>query len=1164
MSAAGSPDFHRRTTLQLRILPGRWAYRAANTRKSFSGNIKTSKTSRIFNLNTKLALKSLRSAAVVLAIAAYMASALLAQGAGTLRGEVRDATAGVIPGAKVIATHQPTAVSLDTVTTATGSFQFPNLLIGPYTLSVEAQGFKTYVQKDIQLLANQVTDVNPLLELGDLALTVEVRAGGDLVSTTTSQLGGSVQQNIVLDLPNPALSGNPLNLAVLFPNTTTQGGGMLGEGGSIGGNRTRNNSFTIDGVDNNGLLNTGAVTSVIQDAIAEFNLLTNQFSAEFGHSAGGQFNILTQSGSNQWHGNAFYFGQNRHLNALGNLTKAAIRRGDITRKPRYDFNRGGGTLGGPLLRDRLFVFGAYQYQTQGRNATGVSVLAPTSEGLSTLNSMTPNAQVREILSHFPAASNATRNVLVNSQNIPVGTFQAFAPGYFTLHSYQINTDANFGSHQLRGRFLADRLRSPLSGDLPVAEFTGTTFNDNHKVAIADIWIVSPTLVNDFRTSYSRSKTGLATPPEFANFPTVILDDLGLIIGPNRNAPQSSIQNVYQWFDNVSYSRGRHQWKSGAEFRAWIAPTQFLPFPRGQWDYRRLNSLVNDLVPDGANGAQRGAGLGVFAGNQRATYGFVQDDVKLTSNLMLNLGLRYEWTSNPRDAKLQELNAISTIPGLFEFRNPKTDKNNFAPRVGFAYAPGVSQGWLRKILGEPGKSSVRGGFGVAYDVSFQNLVLSRLPPQLQSQQTPELSCQAANRPAWCAAQAGFLAGGGLLQIHVPPATVAQARAATSGYIVDQVQPKVLTWSLSLQREFAGNYEVELRYLGTRGLSLPIQIRENAITVFEKNPALALPTYFNRSDVPASVSVNAPSRAAFLAARGARFEEFGASPMTTYPTAGNSSYHAGSVELNRRFHRGLFVKSSYTWSRTLDNSTNEFSSSVVNPRRPQDPYNLRNEWGLSALDRPHKFVLAWVWDLPRWHGENSFVKSALGGWQLNGTYLAESGQPITAQSGVDSNGDRDAIADRALLNPNGTAMVGSGVDFVVRNPATGATSISSTNPGNSQVVGYVARNASARFVVAEAGTVPTLGRNTIRTPGLNNTNLSVLKKFNVSDSKRMEFRLELFNAFNHRQPGLGSGTTEQSTSNALSATYANVSSPNFLNAGQFSGGSRTVQYGLKLFF
>ena len=386
------------------------------------------------------------------------------------------------------------------------------------------------------------------------------------------------------------------------------------------------------------------------------------------------------------------------------------------------------------------------------------------------------------------------------------------------------------------------------------------------------------------------------------------------------------------------------------------------------------------------------------------------------------------------------------------------------------------------------------------------------------------------------------------------------------MVDQRAPKTMTWLLSLQRELGQEWSLELRYLGTRGLNLPVQSRLNAITVFENHPELALPTYFSNSEVPATVPLTAPTRAAFLAARDSRYASLGFDGgfITAFEPIGNSIYHAGSIELNRRFAKGLFAKANYTFSRTIDDSTNEFSSSTVNPRRPQDPYNMKNERGLSALDMPHKFSLSWLWEMPKPRGDGFFSKHVLGGWQINGTYFAQSGQPITALSGVDANGDQDSAADRAVVNPKGTNLAGTGVNYVLRDPATGATSISPTNPSNSRVIGYVAIDPKAMFVTAQAGAISTAGRNTIRTPGQNNWNVSFFKNAYVAEQKYFQFRIELFNAFNHRQYTLGSGTYQQFVDNALSSSYANVSSLNFLNATQFSGGNRVMQYVLKFIF
>jgi hypothetical protein len=1128
-------------------------------------------------MRTRTALKLVYSLISLTLIAAFMSQPAIGQTTGgTLRGTVKDSTGAIVPDAVVTATNEATGAKFSTVTNSAGLYSFPNLLIGSYSVSVERTGFKKFIRKNVAISANQIVDSETTLEVGAIESVIEIVGGVELISTSSSQVGATIEARAVTDLPNSVLGGSPLNLAITLPNTTTQGGGILGEGGSIGGNRPRNNNFTIDGVDNNDVSITGSLQPVIQDAVAEFNLITNQFSAEYGHSTAGQFNIITKSGTNQYHGSLFHYSQNRHLNAMDNLTTAAVEAGDISEKPRFDYNRVGGTFGGPIVKDKLFFFGAYEYRTRGEAATGVSVLSPTQSGMSMLNSLAANSQVQDILAQFPIASSASDTVEVNGQAIPIGNVQFFSPDFDNQHDFQINIDYNVGKHQLRWRFLYDRFRSPNPNpSLPMPQFTGTIEADNRKILFTDVWAISSSFANDFRISYSRNVKPYTVPSTFANFPNVEIDDLNLNVGPEGNSPQSQIQNNYQLLDNISYIFGRHQVKAGIEYRDVIAPGDFLPRGRGEWDYANISELVNDLVPTGLNGALRGAGSGFFAGNQQSIYWFLQDDFKATKNLTFNLGLRYEFTTNPRDANLQTLNSVATLPGVFEFNKPKTDKNNFGPRFGFAYSPDVSDGFFKKLFGAQGKSSIRGGFGMAYDVNFQNLVSLQLPPQLQTEQNPTITCASATPPAWCATGQGFLEGGGLLQINVPPTTQADARASTGSLIVDQVAPKTYTWTLNFQRELFTNFVLELRYMGTRGLSLPLQSRLNTITVFENHPELVIPTYFSESEVPDTVSLTAPSLADFYAAQDLRYSADGFySLVTAFPAAGSSIYHAGSIELRRSFAKGLYMLANYTWSRTIDDSTNELYSSLVNPRRPQNPYNIRNERGFSALDMPHKFSLSWVYELPKFFSNDALSGKLLDGWQINGSFLAQSGQPVTAISGTDANGDFDAAGDRALLNPNGSGMTGTGVNFVLRDASSGATSIVTAinqdpeePPDDPNVVGYVAANPRARFVVAESGTPDDekrVGRNTIRSLGLNNWNLSVFKNFDIDEAKQLQFRAEFFNAFNHRQYSLGLPSYEQSTDNALSGAYANVSALQFLDASQFSGGNRVVQLSLKFTF
>jgi len=763
----------------------------------------------------------------------------------------------------------------------------------------------------------------------------------------------------------------------------------------------------------------------------------------------------------------------------------------------------------------------------------------------------------------------------------VGTIQSIAPNFANQHDFIVNLDASLGRHQLRGRFLYDRLREPdFNPSQPQPQFLGTHSEDVRKVIFTDAWSISNSVINDFRTSYSRlNGPNLVVPTAFQNFPNVEVDELGSNLGPNGLAPQGYAQNVYQWVDNISYIRGKHTFKFGVEARKYIAPTNTLPRARGEWDYGSLSQFINDFVPTGANGALRGAGSGSVAENYNAFYWFVQDDWKLTPRLTLNVGLRYEYSGVPRDENLQAINGISDDPalGLF-FRAPKPDTNNFAPRFGFAWDPRGN-----------GKWAVRGGAGLAYDVVPNNFAVNSLPPQLQSEQNPGLTCALAGAPQWCAtfdaanptnptAGQGFLQFGGLLQINVPPVTQADARAATQSLIPNHVSPKVITWTLGVQHELFRNSSIEVRYVGTRSLELPVQQRLNSASAFDPNVPgggiAPLPTFISPSDVPAVVVSPASTLQSFdnfnpLPLSGDGF----LGSMTTFPPIGSGIYHAGSADFIHRFARGIYLRANYTYSKNIDNATNELFSSRVNPRRAQDGFDFAAERGLSALDIRHKFALSFLYEIPNVRTDHAFVKALAHGWEWGGTYLAESGQPVTPLSGVDSNVNGDSAGDRTIINPAGVGLTGSTVNFVCNAGAGGATSIvtdpSTCGSGNgSNIVGYVAADPTARFIQAGVGAKANAGRDTVSTPGLNIWNMSLLKNTKLSERFSLQFRAETYNTFNHRNFSIGlptnNGTIDQDTNaNPLSAGYIFVTSGNlFLNNHQFNGGSRTMQLGLHL--
>src|SRR6185436_11658502 len=752
------------------------------------------------------------------------------------------------------------------------------------------------------------------LSIGAQNESVEVNAGVTEVQTTTSTITNEYSTTEILNLPTG--SGSPLQLSIFAPNTTAQQGGIGGVGGAVGGQRPDLNSFTVDGVDDNNIGVTGNNSNVIQDAVSGFNLVTNQFSAEYANAASGQFNIVTKSGTNSWHGSVEDYVQNRNLNALDNLTKQALADGSLDHIPRLDQTRLGGTVGGPLKKNRWFIFGAYEFTNFRQDGNNATVTVPTSAGLQSLLSMAVDQEAQTLLSVLPTASNATGSITVNGTSIPTGQTVLFSPFFIKEHDAQVNTDYKLASHQISARFLFSNQSTIYPVTTPQPQFNQPGINNNRKIALTDSWIISPRFVNDLRLSYSRFLQQIATPSKYDSYNTYHLDDLNnLTIGPNDT--QRSLKNENQITVNKTFQVDRHTLKWGAEYRHYIAPTFFLSRSHGEYDYPLTQDLVNDLVPGNAGNTLRGAGSPLFSQNQNSFYWFFQDDFKVTPRLTLNLGLRYEFNSNFASSKTQALNAISNVPGVIEFHDPTTQKNNYAPRLGFAWDPTGSAKW-----------AVRGGFGIAYGRTFGNLPQLALPPQYQTEENELLVCAAFNpAPSWCTTGTAFLANGGLPATYTLVNDPSITRALTQGRIPDQKAPKTLNWTLSVQRELFRGGVLEARYLGTRGLFLPVQVRLNSEGAFSAGLA-PLPTYSDPSQVPATVTSPASTLATFDNYNPQPLSQYGFfGNVTEHQSIGSSTYHGGALSFSQSLRHGLTFRANYTYSHTIDDSTAELFSTFL---------------------------------------------------------------------------------------------------------------------------------------------------------------------------------------------------------------------------------------------
>jgi hypothetical protein len=668
---------------------------------------------------------------------------------------------------------------------------------------------------------------------------------------------------------------------------------------------------------------------------------------------------------------------------------------------------------------------------------------------------------------------------------------------------------------------------------------------------------SSNVQNEFRLGYNRNGfnfgVGSQTFPGLSVFPNITLDDLGnLNIGPDPNAPQFSTNNLYQVVDNVSWTHGNHTFKFGAEGRKYISPQLFVQRSRGDYEFSNTSAFLFDQLPDFG---QRSVGGG-YSGDQYAIYGYGNDIWKIRPNLSVNIGLRYEFTSTPFGWTQQALNSISDVPGLITFGSPKAPKKDFMPRVGFAYSPGNNQ-----------NTSIRGGFSMGYDVLYDNIGTLSRPPQLGA---TTLNCNVTDNTN-CPGGAGFF-GAGALPGTAVAATLnqADARANTSSFLPNNVKyPYSMSWNLGIQHQFATKYTAEVRYVGTRGVHLNTQNIINLQNIV--TPSNFLPTFLSQPD---QATINGlPLTLDNLLSQDNEVPAFEAagfqSAITGFLPFGGSIYHGLQTQLNRRFNNGLQFQAAYTFSHTIDDSTADFFSTVLTPRRPQTFQCVACDRSNSALDRRHRFTFQVLYEVPWFKNSNSFLKNVVGNWTISPVYTFESGEWADPQSGVDANLNGDNAPDRTIINPAGAHGVGSGVTALCTSGFTASADVPTCGAPGSEafVVGYLAKNPNAQYIAAGLGALTNAGRNTLQMDPINDVDLSIFKRVNFTERMAFEFGAQAFNVINHSQFVAGSINTVNSLGFAPSAhvDYLKPGTDNFNNPKTtFLSHSRSMQLSAKFIF
>jgi hypothetical protein len=1122
---------------------------------------------------------------------------------GNLTGTVTDSSGAAVNGATVEIMNVATDQKVVATTKVQGEYLFGDLPAGTYKLTVRAANFKTTTIDNLPVDINKTGTANVRLEVGTSSTAIEVSGATPPVDTTTAQLQSTYTERLSTDLGLTSAGGagaGVLNLSLLSPGVTNGSAMGDGVGPSVGGQRPRDNNFTVEGVDNNNKTVTGSLITIPPEAVENFTLLSNQFNADFGHSSGGQFNTTVKTGTNSFHGSVYEYFRNRKLNAVD---ETWVQQG-LTSNPRFDANRFGGTIGGPIIKNKLFFFTNFERNPMGFiSVGGGAVLAPTAAGLAAIGSdsgvSTTNLGIFQKYVPVAAAAAPAPNNCIPYDGGGVGGFSTFsapangscAAGTVEVGNVPItpaawqswtnfvqSVDFNMSDRdQIRGRYIHNT-ENLLDNAAQLGTFFAPFSEKFDLVNLSEYHTFTPTITNEFRIGFNRFTetipAGNFSYPGLDAFPNITLFDLGngLNVGPDDNAPQFTIQNLYQFIDNVSLVKGKHNLKFGGEYRWFISPQSFTQRARGDYEYNSTQIYLEDLAPD--NFGQRSTGSSTYYGNQNAVYFFVNDGWRMNQHLTLNLGVRYEYTTTPIGENRQVLNAVANTPSLLiaqannqplVFGKPQAPKNNWAPRIGFAYSPGAS-----------GDTSIRAGFGLAYDTLYDNIGTLAVPPQIGSTNTVGVgSAPAALSPDFLA-NGGLSAGGGTgITVLDRPTAIAN----TANWIPNQVKdPYSINWNFGVQHSFGKNYTAEVNYVGTRGIHLSFQDIVNLASVV--TPATALPTY---TQLPSQSALNAlPSSLDKLTALQtadivpANFVAAGFSndALTVFVPRGWSTYHGLQTGLTRRFSNGLTLQGAYTWSHTIDNSTADFHTSDITPRRPEDFFNFAQDKSNSALDRAQRFTLAVVYDLPFFQGGNWFMKNIVGNWAFSPVYTFETGEWVTVQSNLDTNLNGDSAGDRAILNPGGTHGIGSGVNPLVATSGPNAGSIVAYCACATGSPTDISTNPNAQYITAGAGGLANIGRNTLQVPGTNNIDLGVYKDLNLTERMKFRFGAQFANIINHPQfipgsnPGFGLGVNDVNGFSSVGVGYkafVNPANANFDKpSAVFASNARTLALVAKFTF
>ncbi len=1077
--------------------------------------------------------------------------------AGSVLGTVRDANNAVVRGAKITLSNNETGIAAAATTDDNGNYEFPTVKVGQYKVTAEQAGFSTAVANDIRVNVSSRQRVDLQLAVGQVSQTVEVLGAAPLVETDTSQRDQVITHEEATELP---LNGRQYSSLVLLtsgvkvsPIGTGSNVTVLTREGSfnVNGLRSTFNNYMLDGVDNNayGTSNQGFSNQVMQpppDSVAEFQVVTNNESAEYGRSAGATINVAYASGTNRLRVNLWEFLRNTDLNAVGFFKPRAGSNFPFHR------NQFGATVGGPIVKNRAFFLLDYEGFRQIRNIPTfltipsltqrigilpVTVTNPLTGKTYAAGTQIPASDIQpwalKTLADLPSPTSPTA-----ANATPANNYQISQPFKNFNDKYNAKFDYQF-SEKLNGFLRLGQLKANIFDTPPIPPPSGGAGNSSTRILDQQIatgmnWVKSSTQVLDFRFAVSRTRAGknpaalglpnasalygipgLPTDPRISGgLPTQLTSGYA-DLGRQATNPQWQYPTVYNSKINYSWIRGRHSLKMGYEYQRILTEVMDVNPLYGRDSY--ASKFSGDNFGDFLFGLRSQYALStLFVANlqQNMHFAYLQDDFKVTPKLTLNLGVRYEYGSPQfeRDNRLSNFDpSTGTIlkakdGGTYERALVHPDLGDWAPRVGLAYQIAPT-------------TVIRSGFGISY-VHFNRSGGANLLPINGPQVVNAVINQSPSQPGFLTTQQGYPAG------LADPANFNPLIANISYLPSNTKSTYVASWFFSLQQQIAKNTLLDLAYVGNK---------TNRLLLFA-NFNQALP--------------NQPGQSLSLAQRQNTrpFPQFG--DITYDWNGGFSDYHSLQVRLEHRFSGGLFFLNSFTFSKAIDNAAGSLEDPNGNYNAPQDFHNLKAEKALSAYDQPVTNTTSLIYQLPFGKGRHyasnmpGLADFLLGGWEISSVNNAYSGQPITIQNGP--------------IPPSAFQVSGIQQDFRGANNYRVNVSGDPVNHSPNHILHFF-NLANIQVPTDPAHPYGNSGRNIARSDPFWQWDFAANKTFTLPwESMRLQFRAEMFNLLNHTNflpPNSVCGAFNASTGACTTGSFGQITS---------TFDPRLVQFGLKLSF